>query len=59
MIFNKGIWRGQSCWSKIPCGSPTIIETLSSTSIKTSWTGHTETSSRDRQIGAYSIGLTI
>ncbi len=44
---------------KIPCGLPTIIKMLSSTYIKTSWPACTPTFSNDRQIGAYSIGLTI
>jgi hypothetical protein len=58
MIFYKLIVRGLSCWSKIPCGSPTIGKILLSSSIKTLWPAHTATSSKDRQIGAYSFGLT-
>jgi hypothetical protein len=37
----------------------TISKILSPTSILTSWLARTVTSSKDRQIGAYSIGLTI
>ncbi len=36
MIFNKWIGRCMSCGPKIPCGSPTVSEIVSSTSIKTS-----------------------
>ncbi len=51
------IGRGPSYWSKIPCGSPTISEILSSTSIQTLWAGPTATSAKDRQVEAFSIGL--
>jgi hypothetical protein len=36
-----------------------INEIVLLTSIKTLWLAHTATSSKDRWIGAYSIGLTI
>jgi hypothetical protein len=59
LIFHKWIRRGPSCRSKSPCGLPKISKILSSTSNKTSWSAPTVTFSKDRQIGPYSIGLTI
>jgi len=55
VIFHLRIGRCLSCWSKIPCG----LQHQRNTSIKTSWPADTATSSEGRQIGAYSIGLTI
>ncbi len=59
IIFNK--WRvcGLSCWSKIHYGSPPICNILLSTSFKTLWAACMATSSKDKQIGVYSIALTI
>ncbi len=53
-MFVKDKWNesGLSCWSKIPCGSPSICGLLSSTFIKTLWPANTATSSQNRPIGA-------
>ncbi len=59
VISSKRIERGLSCWSKIPHGSPTISKMLSSTSTKTLRIAHPVTSSVDRWIQAYSIGIAI
>ncbi len=53
------IGRGMSFKSEIPCRLQTISKSLSFTSIKTLWPACTATSFNDRQIGAYSIGLTF
>jgi hypothetical protein len=47
MLFKNPLWITNN-WQNIV-----------STSIKTLWPAHTLTSSKDRQIGAYSSGLTI
>ncbi len=59
LIFNKQILQGPSCRSKIPCGLQTISKILLSVSTKTSRPALIATSSKERQIGAYSIGLTV
>ena len=59
IIFNELIGQSLNWPSKISFESPTISKILSSTSIKTSRPIRTETSSKDRQIWHYSIGLTI
>ncbi len=59
LIFNKQILRGLSCRSKISCGLQTISKLLLSVSTKTSRPALIATTSKVRQIGAYSIGLTI
>jgi hypothetical protein len=53
------IRRGQSCWPKIPCGFTTISELLSRTFTRALLLACTITSSKDVDIGASSIGLTI
>jgi hypothetical protein len=58
-MFNDQIHCGLSCWSKIPGGLPTISKILPATSIKTSWPTCTMTSSKVRQMSAYSVGLAI
>ncbi len=55
MIINKCIEWSLNCWSKIPCRSPTMSEILSPDFVATC----IAMSSQERQIGAYSIGLTI
>ncbi len=52
------IGRGMSFKSEIPFSLPAINKILMSTSVKTLWPACTATSFDDRQIGAYSIGLT-
>ncbi len=59
MTYNKWIWQGLSCKSKISCESSTISKLLSTNSIKTLWPACTATSFKYRQIGAYSISVTI
>jgi hypothetical protein len=53
-IFNNSV-----CQSKIPCRLPTVRGIVLSTSIKTLQLAHSATSSKERQIRAYSVGLLI
>ncbi len=55
-MFDKRIGRGLSCWSDIPHQQSLKYKP---TTIKTSWLARTATSSKDRWIGVYPIGLAI
>jgi hypothetical protein len=59
IIFGGRISSGMGCWSGIPWGLPTISRILSSTSLKTSFSACKVNFSWNRQIGVYSIALTI
>jgi hypothetical protein len=58
-MFDEWIDQTLSSQPKIPCALPTISVQLSSTSTKTSLPARTATSSKDRQTGVQSIGLSI